>query len=71
MASYNLPQAKRIVVKKGDADKAGAEPGVSVVSEDVPSGEIFGGVMKRAVMGAAAFPLSNDNLYVRRLVALR
>ncbi|KAB1719234.1 hypothetical protein FNE72_29045 [Klebsiella pneumoniae] len=68
MSSYNLPPAERIVVKNGNANKA--EPGVSVVSEDIPSGEIFGGVMKRAVMGAAAFPLSNDNLYVFRLLAL-
>jgi hypothetical protein len=62
-SNYTLPEARRIVTWNNDQasnTRQGSEPAVSVASEAVPSDEIFGGVMKRAILGTTQFPARND-----------
>lgn len=63
MSSYNLPSPRRIVISNAEGALAhddDTEPSVEVTSDTLESGEIFGGVMKRAIVGTTQFPAKND-----------
>ena len=63
MSSYTLPPVRQVVVSNVENELRlpdDTEPKVEVTSAEVQSVELFGGVMKRAVIGTSELPAKND-----------
>lgn len=62
MSSYNLSSPRVIAVSNGVVFEDANEPAVQVIPKTIESEAMFGGVMKRAILGTSEVPATNEGV---------